>query len=854
MLLLLLACKPDPAPAEADPVDLVSPLTDGEARAGVVTDEAALFGGIAAEGQAGDVKLYNSRARFIIQGVRPGSYYIDYGGGIIDADAVRPEGVPGRDVIDELGVMVGLGRLMKAESVTVLCDGTSGGPAVVVAEGPGAPMQLLTGSLESDALVPELDVWISTRYTLEPDSPLLLMETTLTWQDDETAVELGDVLLLSTDAAISWGAGEGLEGEGDWPALVGRRGEVALAIFPEEEAFVSSAAQQLLSSLGPIVTAFQGAETLGEGDSLTWRRTIGVAGDLSELTDAWYARSGQSTQTLSGTVTDGSQPVAGARVHILDDSGAPVLLTQTDAEGAWSLQAPLGDYDAVATGRGEGRHLDIAEGAGWYAPYAAEAIREEALLSMSAGAEPVPFAEGYGVSEILPATGETALSLTAPGVLTVQAADGAPATVRVAFASGDPVSHDSRIVPGRPSGLMAEGWLGAGPLSLALEPGDYTLTAHRGLRFEPYTESFSIGSGKAIDITLALDESYDPGVPIIDPHSHASPSGDADIPMSHRLLTHAGAGVDVHFGTDHDHISDYRPLLPALGIDEWLSSIVADEVSPVLRGHINVYPLSAIIGEPNNGALRWWQEVRQTPELFEVLREQVGDDGIIQLNHPFDSGMLSSAGYHSGVVQDADYWSADFDAMEVINDGDHDEAFVAYLDMTARGLTPTPVGVSDSHGYRSGVGESVTFLHTDGAAVTDAVLTEAMAAQATVVSTGPYLAVTADGKWAPGQTLTGAVELEVGVWTSSWVPADRLVVYIDGERTEEIPVTGEAPERLATTLALAPEEDAVVVLVVESDSASSTVYSNLPWAMAAAIRIDVDGDGWEAPLPSITVE
>ena len=853
MLLLLLACTPDPVPAEADPVDLVSPLSEGESRAGVITDDAALFGGIAAEGQAGDIKLYNSRAQFVIQGVRPGSYYIDYGGGLIDADAVRPEGVPGRDVIDELGVMVGLGRLMKAESVTVVCDGTSGSPAVVVAEGPGAPMQLLTGSLESNALVPELEVWISTRYTLEADSPLLLMETTLTWQDTETAIEQGDLLLLSTDAAVPWGAGEGLEGTGDWPALIGRRGEVAMAIFPEDEAFVSSATQQLLSALGPIVTAFQGSQTLSEGDSLTFRRTIGVAEDLSELTDAWYARSGQSTQTLAGSVTDGAQPVAGARVHILDDSGAPVLITRTDADGAWSLQAPLGSYDVVATGRGEAKHLDIAEGAGWYSPYATEAVREEALLSMSAGATPIPFAEGYGVSEILPATDDTALSLTAPGWLTVQTADGRPATVQVAFASGDPVSSDSRIVPGRPSGLMAEGWLAAGPLSLPLEPGEYTLTAHRGLRFEPYTESFSIGSGKAIDITLTLDESYSPTVAIIDPHSHAAPSGDASIPMSHRLLTHAGAGVDVHFGTDHDHVSDYRPLLSALGIEEWLSSIVADEVSPVLRGHLNVYPLSAIIGEPNNGALRWWQEVRQTPELFEAIRAQVGD-GVIQLNHPFDSGMLSAAGYSRGVVQDADYWSADFDAMEVINDSDHDEAFAAYLDMTARGLTPTPVGVSDSHGYRGGVGESVTFLYTEGAAVTDAVLTEAMAAQATVVSTGPYLEVTAGGQWAPGQTLTGAVELEVAVWTSSWVPVDRLVVYIDGERGEEIPVTGEYPERLRTTLTPDLEADAVIVLVAESDSANSTVYTNLPWAMAAAIRVDVDGDGWTAPLPSVTVE
>ena len=471
----------------------------------------------------------------------------------------------------------------------------------------------------------------------------------------------------------------------------------------------------------------------------------------------------------------------------------------------------------MATGRGEGRHLDVAPGAGWYAPYTTDALKQEALESMASGATPIPFAEGWGISEAVAASDNTALNLVAPGWLTLQADDGLPAHVRVMFSAGDPVSADPRLVPGRPSGAV-EAWIGSGTITLPIEPGSYSLIAHRGIRHEPHSEEFSISSGEAIDITLTLAESYDPGVPII------------------------------------DHVADYRPLIAALSMDGVLESIVADEVSPVLRGHLNVYPLSEVIGEPNNGALRWWQEVRQTPELFAVIRDQVGE-GFIQLNHPFDSGMLSAAGYHNGVVQDADYWSADFDAMEVINDGNHDESFEAYLDMTARDLDPIPTGVSDSHGYHGGVGESVTFLHTDGQAMSDDVLVEAMGARAVVVSTGPYLEITADGQWAPGRTFTGSVELEVAVWTSSWIPVDRLVLYVDGQRGEEIPVTGEAPERLRTTITLEPESDAVVVIVAESDGASHTVYTtSQPWAMAAAIRVDVDGDGWDSPLPSVSVD
>ena len=853
LLSLIFACRPDPEPAPVEAPDLVEALSDDEARAGVVTDEAALFGGISAEGQAGDIKLYNSRVQFIIQSVRPSGYYVEYGGGIIDADVIRPAGQPGRDVIDELHVMAGVGRLMDAEEVTVISDGSDGGPAQVLAEGPGAPMTLLTGTAESDELVPDLSVWISTSYTLYPDSPLLLIETTLSWQDSAAVVELGDVAIIASDALVIWGAGEGLDESGAWTAALGRSDEIAVAQFPEDEPFSSSAIQELLSELGPTMAAFRSPVTLEEGDTLTWSRTLGVGQSLSALTDAWYARSGQDTVTVSGTVTDGAEGVSGARVHLLDDSGAPALLTRTGPDGSFALQAPAGvDYTAVATGRGTARFVDLPEGAGWYSPYSTPERKAEALESMASGAEPIPFAQGYGISEAVAASSDTALTLTAPGWVTVRTADGRPAAFRIGFAQGDPVTSDSRLVPGRPSGLAAEGWLGSGDLRLPVEPGSYTLTAHRGLRSEPYTTTLSVGSGEEVEVTAAIDEAFDPGVPVADPHSHAAPSGDGELPMSHRLLVHAANGIEVHFGTDHDQIADYRPLLPALSLQDVMTSIVADEVSPVLRGHINVYPLSEVIGEPNNGALLWWKEIRQTPELFALLREQVGD-GVIQLNHPFDNGMLRAAGYSNGTVDSAEHWSADFDAMEVINDGNHDESFEAYLDMTARGLTPTPVGVSDSHGY-GGVGETVTFLNTEGQAVTDDTLIEAMANQATVVSTGPYLGITSDGTWAPGQTYTESVTLDISVMTASWVPVDRLVLYVDGERGEEIAVTEASPERLRTTLKFEPEDDAVLVIVAESDSASHTVYSGRSWAMAAAIRVDVDGDGWDAPLPAVTVE
>ena len=82
--LIAIACDTPLKPT--DHLDLATRLGPGQVRAGEVTQSRALFGGSSAEGQVGDFKIYNDRVRFIIQGVRSGGYYVEYGGGILDAD------------------------------------------------------------------------------------------------------------------------------------------------------------------------------------------------------------------------------------------------------------------------------------------------------------------------------------------------------------------------------------------------------------------------------------------------------------------------------------------------------------------------------------------------------------------------------------------------------------------------------------------------------------------------------------------------------------------------------------------------------------------------------------------------
>ena len=164
LLVVALACT---RPAEdsgivAPAPDLTERLDDTEARAGVIIDDSVLFEGISAEGRVGDLLVYNNKVRFVLQGLRPGSFYMEASGQVIDADIVRPAGMPGRDIIDEFSAMVGFGRLVSPSAVEVIADGSDGQAAVIQVTGRGSPMALLVGALESDSIVPDLQVAVTT--------------------------------------------------------------------------------------------------------------------------------------------------------------------------------------------------------------------------------------------------------------------------------------------------------------------------------------------------------------------------------------------------------------------------------------------------------------------------------------------------------------------------------------------------------------------------------------------------------------------------------------------------------------------------------------------------------------------
>jgi hypothetical protein len=843
LFVLGLGCHPQ----DGVPVDLTERLGPGEVRAGVITDETALFGGISAEGAAGDLLIYNDRVRFVIQGVREGNYYASQSGGVIDADVVRPDGELGHDAIDEWAGMYGFGRLLDATTVSVVDDGFVGGRAIVHVEGHESPMELLTGSVGSTTILPDLGLDLAVDYVLEPDSNLLEVRSTMTATTGDATMQPGDVLMGALEVVEPWDPGVGLDAPGDHKAFtgfVGRRNELAMAIVARPGTELTPSNLDVLSAAVQLAVGMGEPVTIPAGQSATFDRYYAVADDLATITDAMLAAEGAATDAVSGTVTAPDGPVAGARVDILVD-GAPYTLAISRADGSFAAEVPAGSSTSVlADGRGYGEFLDLPDGVTSYAPYAAGPVRAATLAAFESGALPRAAAAGRGTG-----TADAPLVLGEPGYLVVRCADGLPFEARVAFAEGDPAVVDERLVQERPSGYAAIAWARDGEVRFPVEPGHYALVAQRGIRYELDHADVTVAPGEDVTVDIELPEAYHLDDWLLgDPHMHSSPSGDTEIPMEDRLIGAAAAGLQLHFGTDHDHIADYRPLLGPLGLDDVLQSVLSDEMSPVLRGHINIYPVSTIPAEPNGGAWLWWETVNQVPDTttqLEVLRERHGDF-VMQMNHPTDKGVAESAHWDVGHIGNADKWATDFDAIEALNAKDYDIYLPFFWDVYSRGMIATAVGVSDAHGHIDhGIGASSTFFGMGTSDVhdyTDDGLREAMHAGRTVVTRGPFIALSID----PGTQLTGSATLTADAMSPSWIHVDRLILVRDGAPVDTV-------EGTHATFTLDPEVDAAYSVVAEGDTAME-LHGSTPWAMTSPIRVDVAGDGWTPPRPPLTID
>ena len=850
-LLLCLSCAVAEPPASS-PLDLVAPLGAGEARAAVITQERARVGGPAGESQLGDVMLKNSVARFVIQGVRDGGGIANQAGSLIDADIARPAGQPDADLVTDWMVMVDVGHLPRAESVTVIDDGVESGVAIVRVTGHESYLDYLAGALENHN-VDDYGLEFTTDYTLRADSPLLEVKTTVTLNGEPRRVEPGDVLMDVAGIGELFVPGVGrvdsAPSKTDWLGYVDSEDRVAIGMFasaPELGAHPNMGLE-IVNFLLSVSSLYMPAVELDTGASTTWTRWWGVAPELSTLTDAWLPAAGVATRVASVTVTAADGPVAGARVTALVDD-QPWTMGFTDANGLFEASVPTtGAVRFVADGSGSHVVRDLPDGAADYGPLAGPTAQKVTLDALASGAAQGVIARGRGRAE---GDEGQALSLGVPGTLRLVAPDGGAFEARVRRTDAETVKDAYGVPP--IDGLAALAYARHGAVDVPIEPGEYDVLVQRGARFEIHQARVTVTSGQTttVEATELVAAWSAPGWFGADTHVHSAPSSDGKLTLADRALNMAGVGVQLWFGTEHDVVADAQPLVAALGLDDVLRAVTSVEVSPVVRGHANVFPVASKPELPNGGAWRWWMApVSTTAEHFANVRAN-HPGSLVQVNHPFSPGMPSLAGWEPGSVARGDLWYDGFDLLEVVKGSRDEQPIALYLDLISRGILVAPMGNTDSHSFTDNdPGLNLTWiLLKDGSgqpvsgvsAITDEELTEALRARRTVASNGPFL----DLSIAPGSVITQAATLDVVVRAPSWMQVDRLVLLRDG-----VPV--DTVEGDSAVFSLDADADASFVVTAEGDVGLSPLGGHRPFAITSAILLDRAGDGWEPPLPPL---
>lgn len=798
-----------------DPQDGVSPTgateiettLQAEARAGSYTVEPD-FEGIWSHCKMGDFKLYNERIEVCISSVVSNRYEMFNGGGLVD---VRTVGNPAEDVFDLYAPGAGYNTL-HAETVEVIRDGSDGGPAVVRAVGTDMPAAYFVGVAGEQLFSPNgLDMVVE--YRLGPTDDFVEAAVFLT-NNTGGPVQLFDGGLIAFgDRATIFRPGDGFastSGPFDWLAAAGE-GHSFAWVFPD------AALRSLAGSFGdPPWEILQAPEAvvLQDGDQLShFARMVIGDGSLGEVISRARELAGEQARPARViTVTDeAGAPVAGRQVTVLSGE-EPISGGFTDGSGQLTVFHDNGQvaYEISGVAGQQGTEVNRTVGG------------NDAEIALS-----------------VPATGRLAVEPSVAGVETI-------ASVRVR----GPGSTD----------FVA--WSGGSPVELA--PGAWTVEVGKGPEYDYVIQEITVTAGETATVTADLTRVVDTTDWIAaDFHQHMEPSSDSRVRVEGRILDNVAEGVEFVVPTDHDVATDLVPYIEELGLTGILGTVPGTELSPALA-HTNIYPVPYDAAKPGRGTISLAEVTggeprrRTVPDLIALARA-LPTDPVIQINHPRDSsGLFDYVGFDPEVGPQAvnnRWWTTDFDAFETLN-GDACLEFLDLAGLWNAGLTPTPIGSSDSHGVWGQVGEYRTYLYLPGldvGDVTGAAVRDAVKSGAVVVASSAFMEFT-DGT-IPGSTIdgsAGSVELGLRVRSANWSAVDQLQVVENGVITQTIPVSPTSDVLdFEGTVTLTPTVDSWFVIVASGPPASGEYRPSGKRTIAyhTPIRIDVDGGGFQAPGP-----
>ena len=130
-----------------------------------------------------------------------------------------------------------------------------------------------------------------------------------------------------------------------------------------------------------------------------------------------------------------------------------------------------------------------------------------------------------------------------------------------------------------------------GHVTIAVRPGEYTVYFSRGLEYDLTSTTVRVAPGNVASVQGQVTRVVDTGGWLsMDAHVHSENSVDSHMDLAERVRSAAGEGVEIAISTDHNFVSDWRPMVDHLDLRPWMTSFVGMEFTTLESGHFNTYP------------------------------------------------------------------------------------------------------------------------------------------------------------------------------------------------------------------------------------------------------------------------
>lgn len=787
----------------------------------VIREPSELLWGPSAFGQLGDLRLENGLLMAVIAEVdRPLGFAVS-GGNLVDLSPL-PDG---EDHINQVILYLNdeFPRQARYEKLEIVSRGGGKKPVVVRAQG-------------KDSHDPRIA--IETDYILAPDQSWITLETRFTSSATTTIAGFipGDAVQWGRAEHMAPGVGFRLAGTRrpvDW--LAGLGANASYALVPDGPIrFETISGSTWSDPMAPKID-------LRPKKTEVYRRYIVVGkGDTASLAGAVHRLRKERTGRIEGRVTHEGRPVPVAEVHVVTEAEqALVGVARTDQDGWYALELLGGTYRAFALAPGRERTAAAGQN------------------------EPVRVVEGETRSQNFNLGPEALIRWR------IQGHDGKAPPVKLTVSgiegTKDPLFGPVFRASGARNVILSPRGVGSVPVGA----GRYRVVVSRGPEYELVEADVSAGPGESAEVKGTLARSVDThGFIAADLHQHAAPSFDSGVSLEDRVLSNGAEGVEVLVATDHNVLTDYRPALAASGLGRDVFTIVGTEATTHSVGHFNAFPLELDRSQSRGGMQD--PEGWSPREVIDFMRKLApeGTEPFIQSNHPRAGriGYFDLMGFDAKTARAKDdRFTADLDGLEVVAFGFRDETrkvLADWFSLLRAGNRITATGNSDTHviyGREVGWPRTYVCLDDDTPPRLDvAAFVRALKAGCATVSGGPFVTIasgeTKMGGLAPAPR--GRVKVEARVLAPNWIDTQRLVLFVNGEAKETVPLPRSPVLRLARSFELICDADCFVTVLVEGDEPLSPVLPGeegrvpTPVALTNPIYFDVDGDGrFRAPAP-----